>query len=74
MTGSLCCTLCNLLSTCCTVDYTVINYNGKKSYKLKKKKKRDSHRGTVEMNPTRKQEVASLISGLTQWVKDLALP
>ena len=30
--------------------------------------------GTVEMNPTRNHEVACLIPGLTQWVKDPVLP
>ena len=35
---------------------------------------RSSHRGAVEMNPTRKHEVVGLIPGLTQWVKNLALP
>ena len=34
---------------------------------------RSSHRGAAEMNPTMNREVAGLIPGLTQWVKDLAL-
>ena len=36
--------------------------------------KRSSHRSAVEMNPTRNHEVVGSILGLTQWVKDLALP
>ena len=30
--------------------------------------------GAVETNPSRNHEVSGLIPGLTQWVKDLALP
>ena len=30
--------------------------------------------GAVEINPTRNREVAALMPGLAQWVKDLALP
>ena len=32
-----------------------------------------SNCGAVEMNPTRNNEVAGSIPGLSQWVKDLAL-
>ena len=33
-----------------------------------------SHRGSVVTNPTRIREDTGLIPGITQWVKDKALP
>ena len=35
---------------------------------------RSSHHGAAETNPIRNHEVAGLIPGLIQWVKDLVLP
>ena len=37
----------------------------------KKNKDRSSHRGATETNPMRNHEVAGLISGLAQWLKEL---
>ena len=45
-----------------------IYYSGKKKYKV-----RSSHRGAAEMNLTGNHEVVGSITGLAQWVKDLAL-
>ena len=41
---------------------------------FKKIENRTSHYGAVEMNLTRKHEVAGLIPGFAQWVRELALP
>ena len=40
---------------------------------IKKLQHRSSRCGAVETNPTRNNEVAGSIPGLTQWVKGLAL-
>ena len=44
------------------------------SRKLKINQLWSSHCGAAETNPTRNHEVVGWIPGLTQWVKDLALP
>ena len=42
-------------------------------FKVLLEKKKSSRRGTAEVNPTRKHEVASSIPGLDQWVEDPVL-
>ena len=49
-------------------------YGVYEKHTLKRDTNRRSHRGTEETNPTRNHEVAGLIPGLDQWVKDLVLP
>ena len=44
------------------------------SIKATKKLFWSSRRGAAEMSLTRNLEVAGLIPGIAQWVKDLALP
>ena len=41
---------------------------------IRRKQRRSSPRGTIEVNLTRNHEVVSLIPGLAQWVKDPVLP
>ena len=52
------------------IIFIIENLEKKKTIKIKY---RSSRCGAAETNPTRNHEVAGLILGLSQWVKDLAL-
>ena len=55
-------------------SFLPLAFRGNGEGELKSLTEGSSCRGAVETNPTRKREVAGSIPGLTQWVKDPALP
>ena len=57
-------------ASACTHTHT---HTQTRTQTFKGKNSGSSCHGTAETNPTRNPEVAGLIPGLTQWVKDLAL-
>ena len=58
-----------------TGESSIYTQTGQDKQDLKRGTKRSSHRGAAETNLNRNScEVASMIPGLSQWVKDLVLP
>ena len=65
--------VCMLVKTHGTLGFKCVHFLVHKLYPSKVVLKRKTS-GAVVRNPTRNPEVSGLIPGLTQWVKDPALP